>query len=55
MKRIEAIKTYFGQGEDARPVTNAELINFRKEDAAGFNEIAELCAQALGATLDAAA
>lgn len=54
MKKIEAIKTYFGQGEDAREVTNKELIEFRKIDPAGFNEVAELSAKALGVELDSA-
>lgn len=48
ISRIDAIKKFFGT---ERPVTNAELIEFRKADAKGFNEIAADCAKALGEEL----
>lgn len=46
MTRIDALKTFFGA---VRPVTNQELIGFRKEDPEGFAALAELAAAALGA------
>lgn len=48
MTRIDALKTFFGA---ARPVTNQELIGFRKEDPEGFAALAELAAAALGETI----
>lgn len=52
MKKMEAIKTYFGQGEGAREVTTKELMDFFKTDKPGFNEVAVLCAAALGVELE---
>lgn len=45
MGKVEAIKTYFSTPES--PVTNSELVKFRREDPKGFDEIAEACIQAL--------
>lgn len=39
MTKIEALKQFFST-ED-RPVTNQELLAFKKEDPQGFDELAE--------------
>ena len=45
LTRVEALKQFFGVPE--KPITNAELIDFRKVDKQGFDEIADLCIRAL--------
>lgn len=44
---VAALKTFFGSGKDTRPVTNAELLDLRKADPAGFDELARLAKAAL--------
>ena len=44
--RIEALKVFFGTPE--KPVTNIELIDLRRGDKAGFEELAEAAFKALG-------
>jgi hypothetical protein len=51
MKSIVAIKTYF-QKDGGREVTTAELMELRKAGQDGYNEVARLCANELGETLD---
>ena len=46
MKKSVAIKEYFS--DSTRPVTGSEMIEFMKADREGFNEVAKLCAEALG-------
>ena len=46
-----AVLVKFFQGL-SRPLTGQELIAFRKADAAGFDHVAQLCANELGVTLD---
>lgn len=53
MKKLEAIKTYFAQGMDAREVTTAELMILRKSGPDNYNEVAELCAKELDVELEA--
>jgi hypothetical protein len=48
MTPIQAIKTYFGQGPDARPIETKELMVLRKSDPKGYDEIVKLCGEALG-------
>lgn len=45
MTKSDAIKTFFG---DVRPVTTAELMELRKADPAGYDEIGQACLKALG-------
>ncbi len=40
MTKIEALKTFFST--EAQPVTNQELLQFKKEDPKGFDELAEM-------------
>lgn len=47
--RIQALKQYFSTPE--KPLTNSELIELRKADPKGFNELAALVAKELGATI----
>lgn len=49
--KVEALKRFFGDKGSVKPVGNTELIDFRREDPAGFDELAELAATALGETL----
>ncbi len=49
MTKTTALKTFFSTEE--KPVTNQELLDFRKASVAGYDEIAELCLQALGEQL----
>ena len=51
MKAIEAVKTYFAQ-DGGREVTTAELMALRKSGQENYNEVAQLCAEALGVTLE---
>lgn len=43
--RATAIKEYFNTPE--KPVTNTELIQFAREDKPGYEEIGDLCIEAL--------
>lgn len=45
MTRAQAIKQFFSTPE--KPVTNHELIEFRKADEKGYDEIGDLCIKAL--------
>jgi len=40
MTKIQALKQFFGTEE--KPVTNPELLDFAKNDRAGFDELGEL-------------
>ena len=46
MTRTEAIKEFFSTPE--KPVTNSELIELRRADKEGFDELGEACLKALG-------
>ena len=48
MTKMEAIKQFFG---DIKPVTNAELIELRREDKVGYDELGILAIKALGGDL----
>ena len=50
MKKIEAIKKFFDV--PGKPVTNGELIDLKRADPKGFDEIAEAAAKALGEELE---
>ena len=50
MKKVDALKQFFGTKE--KPVTAIELMDFRKLDTRGFDELAELAAKAMGQTID---
>ena len=43
--RAQAMKDYFGSEE--KPVTNTELIQFAREDKPGYEEVGDLCIEAL--------
>ena len=47
--KVQALKRFFDVPE--KPITNNELIAFRREDPKGFDELATLAAAALGETL----
>ena len=47
--KITAIKKYFSVPD--KPVTTNELVELRKDNREGFDELAELCAEALGEEL----
>ena len=47
--KVEAIKRFFSVPD--KPITNSELIDFRRTDPAGFDELAALAATALGEIL----
>ena len=47
--KVEAIKRFFSVPD--KPITNSELIDFRRTDPAGFDELATLAAVALSETL----
>lgn len=49
MKRVEAIKKYFG---DIRPVENKELIELKRADSEGYEELAQGAARELGVELE---
>jgi hypothetical protein len=49
MKKIEALKEFFSVPNN--PVTNGELIDFKRGDPEAFDELAELAAKALGKEL----
>lgn len=52
MKKSVAITTYFNQGPDAKVMTTKEMLELRRDDAKGFDEVASLCAKELGVELD---
>jgi len=45
MGKIEAIKRFFSTPE--KPVANTELLEFRRADPKGFDEVADACIKAL--------
>lgn len=47
--KISVIKQYFSTPE--RPVITQELVELRKDDKKSFDELAKLCAEALGEEL----
>lgn len=46
--KVQALKQFFGR---ERPVENTELLALRRDDPAGFDEMAEGAAKALGGTI----
>lgn len=50
MKKVDALKQFFATPE--KPVTASELMDFRKFDTKGFDELAELAAKAMGQSID---
>lgn len=58
MTATQAIKEYFEKDDTppgtgpARPLTNGELLGLRKADIHGYDELGQLCAAALGKTID---
>ena len=53
MTRSDAMKEFFGTA--AKPVESKELIQFMKQDKAGFIELSDAALSALGATHKATA
>jgi len=49
MTKVQVLKEYFGT---IRPVTGTELIQLRRDDPAGYDELAELAAREMGVELD---
>ncbi len=49
MTKTGALKAFFSTEE--KPITNQELLDLRRADAKGYDELAELCLVALGETL----
>ena len=49
--KVLAIKEFFA--DSTRPLENSELLKLRKEDPDGFDEIAGLCAKAIGKEIEA--
>ena len=45
MTKAEAMRQFFST--PGKPLTNAELIAFRREDKEGYDEIGEACVKAL--------
>ena len=45
-KKAEVIKEFFGV--EGKPVTNPEMMDFVKQDRAGYNDLAQAAAVALG-------
>lgn len=57
MKAIQCIKTFFERDDELSPgggreVKTSELMELRKADQAGYNEVVKLCAVALGVELE---
>lgn len=50
MTKVQALRDYFSTPE--KPVANTELIELRRADPKGFDELAEAAAKALGGTLE---
>lgn len=50
MSKLQAIKAFFNT-PGYRPVETKELYDFVKRDREGYNEVARLCAAALGVEL----
>ena len=47
--KVGALQQFFGT--EAKPVTTTELMDFRRHDMEGFDELAQLAARALGKIL----
>ena len=39
--RVQKMKDFFAEGEDARPLKNAEIIALKRADPKGFDQIAD--------------
>jgi len=52
MTRAKAIKTYF-EADGGKEVTNRELLDFAREDRAGWQDLGDMSLTALGETLTA--
>ncbi|GAH85500.1 unnamed protein product [marine sediment metagenome] len=49
LTKVQALKKYFSTKE--KPVTNTELIQLRRDDREGFDELAEAASRELGEEL----
>ncbi len=50
MKKVEILKSFFGTLD--KPVLNAELMDFIKNDRKGYDELVSLAATSLGVKID---
>ena len=52
ISRMSAIKKFMESGPSGRPVESTELVAYKKADDGSFQELAQMCAAALGYELE---